>query len=72
MSAFRKSVASGAAAAGQAIRYGWKIGPAVCGMAAVSVGTGGIIQVSTGVPLIGLFCGLVVGGCFAIAIDLKG
>lgn len=70
MSGFRRSAARGAAAAGSVVRWGWHIGPAVFGMAGVSVGTGGIVQVFAGRG--GLFVGLVVGGLFAIAIDLKG
>lgn len=68
--AFRKSAARGAAAAGSAIRWGWHVGPAVFGMAAVSVGVGGIVQTFAGAG--GVFVGLVTGGVFAIAIDLKG
>jgi hypothetical protein len=70
VSAFRKSFASAADTAGQAVLWGWKIGPALAGMAAVSVGIGGIVQVFAGKG--GLFTGLLVGGLFAIAIDLKG
>jgi hypothetical protein len=70
LSAFRKSAASGAAAVGKAIRWGWHIGPAVAGMAGVSVGTGGIVQVFAGAG--GVWAALVMGGLFAIAIDLKG
>jgi hypothetical protein len=68
--AFRKSAGRAAAAAGGAVRWGWHVGPAVFGMAAVSVGVGGIVQVFAGAG--GVFVGLVVGGLFAIAIDLKG
>lgn len=70
MSAFRKSAVSGVVAAGKAIRWGWHIGPAVAGMGAVSTGVGGIVQTFAGGG--GVFVGLVVGGVFAIAIDLKG
>lgn len=70
MSAFRKSAVSGVVAAGRVIRWGWHIGPAVAGMAAVSAGVGGIVQVFAGKG--GLPVGLVVAGLFAIAIDLKG
>ena len=70
MSAFRKSAADAADAAGKAIRWGWHIGPAVSGMAAVSVGVGGMVQSFAGRG--GLFVGLAVAGVFAIAIDLKG
>jgi hypothetical protein len=70
VSAFRKSAGTGAAAVGQAVLWGWKIGPALAGMAAVSVGVGGIVQVFAGKG--GLPVGLVVAGLFAIAIDLKG
>ena len=70
MSAFRRSAGTGAVAVGKAVLWGWKIGPAVAGMAAVSVGVGGIVQVFAGKG--GVWCGLFVAGCFAIAIDLKG
>ena len=70
LSAFRKSAVSGVVAAGNAIRWTWKIGPAVAGMAAVSVGVGGIVQSFAHAG--GLYVGLVVAGAFAIAIDLKG
>lgn len=70
MSGFRKSATATAGAVGSAIRWGWHIGPAVAGMAAVSVGVGGIVQSFAGQA--GLFVGLVVAGVFAIAIDLKG
>lgn len=70
LSAFRKSAVSGAVAAGKAIRWGWHIGPAVCGMGAVSAGIGGLVQTFAGAG--GVWCGLVVAGVFAIAIDLKG
>lgn len=59
-----------ATVAGLAVRLGWKVGPAVCGMAAVSAGVGGIVQTFAGAG--GVFVGLVVGGLFAIAIDMKG
>lgn len=70
MSVFRKSAVTGVVAVGSAIRWGWHVGPAVVGMAAVSVGVGGIVQsfAHTG----GLYVGLVVAGVFAVAIDLKG
>ena len=70
MSAFRKSAVKGVVAAGSGIRWAWHVGPAVFGMAGVSVGVGGIVQTFAGAG--GLFVGLVVGGVFAIAIDLKG
>lgn len=70
MSAFRKSASATAAAVGSVVRWGWHVGPAVVGMAAVSVGVGGIVQVFAGKG--GLPVGLVVAGLFAIAIDLKG
>lgn len=70
MSVFRKSAVKGVVAAGSAIRWGWHVGPAVFGMAGVSVGVGGIVQTFAGGG--GVFVGLVVGGVFAIAIDLKG
>ena len=70
LSVFRKSAVSGVVAVGSAIRWGWHVGPAVAGMAAVSAGTGGIVQSFAGQG--GLYVGLVVAGVFAIAIDLKG
>lgn len=70
MSAFRKSAVSGVVAAGKAIRWGWHIGPAVSGMAAVSAGVGGVVQTFAGAG--GVWVGLVAAGVFAIAIDLKG
>lgn len=70
LSAFRKSAAGAAVAAGQAIRWGWHVGPAVAGMGAVSAGIGGLVQVFAGAG--GLWAGLVMAGVFAIAIDLKG
>lgn len=70
LSAFGKSLGAVAAAGGSVIRWGWHIGPAILGMAAVSVGTGGIVQSFAHAG--GVFVGLVVGGAFAIAIDLKG
>jgi hypothetical protein len=70
VSAFRRSAGTGAVAVGKAVLWGWKIGPAVAGMAAVSVGVGGMVQVFAGKG--GVWCGLFVAGCFAIAIDLKG
>jgi hypothetical protein len=69
-SAFRKSATSGVVAVGSAIRWGWHVGPAVAGMAAVSAGVGGIVQTFAGAG--GIWVGLVTGGVFAIAIDLKG
>lgn len=69
-SAFRKSAASGVVAVGSAIRWGWNIGPAVAGMAAVSAGIGGVVQTFAGAG--GIWVGVLVGGVFAIAIDLKG
>jgi hypothetical protein len=70
VSAFRRSAGTGAVAVGKAVLWGWKIGPALAGMTAVSVGVGGIVQVFAGKG--GLAVGLVVAGLFAIAIDLKG
>lgn len=70
MSAFRRSAVKGVVAAGCGIRWAWHVGPAVAGMGAVSAGVGGLVQVFAGRG--GLFTGLVVGGLFAIAIDLKG
>ena len=70
MSAFKESAKTGADAVGSAIRWGWAVGPAVVGMAAVSVGVGGIVQ--SFAHTAGLYVGLVVAGAFAIAIDLKG
>lgn len=70
MSAFGKSAAAAAAGVGKAVRWGWNIGPAVAGMAAVSVGAGGIVQAFAGTG--GVWVGLVVAGVFGIAIDLKG
>lgn len=70
MSAFRGSAAAAAGAAGKAILWGWKIGPAVAGMAAVSAGIGGVVQTFAGGG--GVWAGLIVAGVFGIAIDLKG
>jgi hypothetical protein len=70
VSAFRRSAASGAFAAGKAIRAAWHVGPAVGGMGAVSAGVGGIVQTFAGAG--GVWCGVLVAGVFAIAIDLKG
>ena len=70
MSAFRRSAGTGAVAVGKAVLWGWKIGPAVAGMAAVSVGIGGMVQTFAGKG--GVFTGFLVGGLFAIAIDLRG
>jgi len=61
---------SAAAAAGKAVLWGWKIGPAVAGMAAVSAGIGGIVQTFAGAG--GLWAGILVAGVFGIVIDLKG
>ena len=70
MSAFRKPAGNAVVAVGKAIRWCWHIGPAVSGMASVSVGVGGIVQVFAGQG--GLWAGLFVAGCFALAIDLRG
>jgi hypothetical protein len=70
VSAFRKSAASAAGAAGKAVRWGWHVGPAVAGMCAVPAGIGGLVQTFAGAG--GLWAGLLVAGVFAIAIDLKG
>jgi hypothetical protein len=70
VSAFRKSFGGAADAAGKAVLWGWRIGPAVAGMGAVSAGIGGIVQTFAGGG--GVWAGLVVAGVFGIAIDLKG
>jgi hypothetical protein len=70
VSVLGRSFGAGAAVAGMAIRWGWHVGPAVAGMAAVSAGVGGIVQ--TFAHAGGVFVGLVVGGAFCLAIDLKG
>lgn len=69
-SAFRKSGAAAFVATGSAIRWAWHVGPAVAGMAAVSVAAGGLVQ--TFAHAGGVYVGLAVAGVFAIAIDLKG
>jgi hypothetical protein len=68
--AFRKSAGNLAGAAGKAVRWGWKVGPAVAGMGAVSAGIGGTVQTFAGAG--GVWAGLIVAGLFGIAIDLKG
>lgn len=70
VSAFRKSAVALAGSAGKAVKWGWHIGPAAFGMAAVSVGAGGVVQAFAGRG--GVYCGLIVAGVFGIAIDLKG
>jgi len=70
VSAFRKSFGGAVVATGGAIRWAWHVGPAVAGMAAVSVAAGGIVQSFAHAG--GVYVGLAVAGLFLIAIDLKG